>query len=114
MVALSSWPLPSTSPRGWPPAQYCTVLYCTVLQYLTAGVAACYRGYRLYEGEETRRRVRAWVNFYKRYRDILNSDLVHLRRPDMQGLDGFVHVNPLIPIKGPQLEYIHPVTAIEW
>ena len=46
-------------------------------QYLTAGVAACYRGYRLYEGEETRRRVRAWVNFYKRYRDILNSDLVN-------------------------------------
>ena len=70
-------------------------------------MAACYRGYRLYEGEETRARVRAWVSFYKRYRDILNSDLVHLRRPDMQGLDGFVHVNPLIPIKGPQFESIH-------
>ena len=26
-----------------------------------------------------------WVTFYKQYRDILTSDIVHVRRPDMQG-----------------------------
>ncbi len=29
--------------------------------------------------------VKKWVGFYKTYRDILISDIVHVRRPDMQG-----------------------------
>ena len=28
--------------------------------------------------------VTKWVSFYKTYRDILISDIVHVRRPDMQ------------------------------
>ncbi len=30
--------------------------------------------------------VKKWVDFYKTYRDILISDIVHVRRPDMQGV----------------------------
>ena len=34
-------------------------------QYLGAGVAACYRGTRVYDTPETRDMVKKWVSFYK-------------------------------------------------
>ena len=64
-----------------------------------AGVQACYRGPRLYDTEETRQLVARWVDFYKRYRPILDSDIIHLRRPDGQDWDGILHVNPQLKQK---------------
>ncbi len=61
------------------------------------GVQACYRGSRLYDSEETRAVVAKWVDWYRKYRDILDSDIIHLRRPDARGLDGILHVNPRLP-----------------
>ena len=54
-------------------------------QYLGYGVAACYRGNVLYDGPMSETLVKKWVSFYKLYRDILTSDIVHIRRPDLQG-----------------------------
>ena len=54
-------------------------------QYLGYGVAACYRGNALYDGPMSETLVKKWVSFYKLYRDILTSDIVHIRRPDLQG-----------------------------
>ena len=54
-------------------------------QYLGYGVAACYRGDVLYDGPNSEALVKKWVTFYKDYRDIINSDIVHVKRPDMQG-----------------------------
>jgi hypothetical protein len=51
-------------------------------QYLGAGVAACYRGYRLYDTNDTKVLVTKWVNFYKKYRSILIRDIVHVRSAD--------------------------------
>lgn len=62
-------------------------------QYFGAGVAACYRGYRLYDTPETKAVVAKWVSFYKQHRDILSSDIIHVRRADMQSLDCYMHVN---------------------
>ena len=62
-------------------------------QYMGAGVGACYRGYRLFDSAESRAVVAKWVAFYKRHRDILISDLLHLRRPDIQDIDYVMHVN---------------------
>ena len=45
-------------------------------------MVACYHGYKLYDGPEAEALV---VNFYKQYHGILISDIVHVRRPDMQG-----------------------------
>ena len=45
-------------------------------------MVASYRGYKLYDGPEAEALV---VNFYKQYRGILISDIVHVRRSDMQG-----------------------------
>ena len=41
--------------------------------------------HRLYDSVEVMELVKKWVGFYKSYRDILISDIVHVRRPDMQG-----------------------------
>jgi hypothetical protein len=36
------------------------------------------------------------VAWFKKYRDILESDLIHVRRPDGRDLDCFLHVNPAL------------------
>lgn len=64
-----------------------------------AGVQACYRGPRLYDTDETKACVQKVISWYKCYRDILNSDMIHLRRPDGKDWDGFVHVNPSLKEK---------------
>jgi len=71
-----------------------------MMQYYGAGVQACYRGPRLYDTEETRLRVVQVVDWYKRYRDILNADIIHLRRADGRDWDGWMHVNAVGAVKG--------------
>jgi len=63
-------------------------------QNFGSGVQACYRGTRLYDTDKTREVVRKWVGFYKKHREILDADIIHLRRPDGRGFDGMLHVNP--------------------
>ncbi|MEE1943727.1 alpha-galactosidase [Pedobacter sp. KR3-3] len=70
-----------------------------MMQYYGAGVQACYRGPRLYDTEETRKTVVEVINWYKKYREILNSDLIHLRRADGRDWDGWLHVNPQLKQK---------------
>ncbi len=69
-------------------------------QNFLSGVQACYRGTRLYDTEETKNAVRKWVGLYKDHRAILDSDIIHLRRPDGRALDGILHVNPGLREKG--------------
>lgn len=71
-----------------------------MMQYYGAGVQACYRGPRLYDTEITKQTVINVVRWYKKYRDVLNSDIVHLRRADGRDWDGILHVNPNLKIKG--------------
>ena len=71
-----------------------------MMQYYGAGVQACYRGPRLYDSEETRLMVKSTLDWYKKYRYILNSDMIQLRRPDGRDWDGFLHVNPALSEKG--------------
>lgn len=59
-----------------------------------AGVQACYRGPELYDSSETRAVVKKWVEFYKKHREVLGGDIVHLRRPDGRDYDAILHVNP--------------------
>ncbi|MGC9944417.1 MAG: hypothetical protein ABSE48_21535, partial [Verrucomicrobiota bacterium] len=65
-----------------------------------AGVMACYRGPRLYDTDETKAVVKRWVDFYLRHRDVLNADILHLRRADGRDLDYILHVNPTGREKG--------------
>lgn len=65
-----------------------------LLNNFGAGVQACYRGPRLYDTEATRNVVRSAVDWFKTYRNILESDIIHLRRADGRDLDAMLHVNP--------------------
>ncbi len=65
-----------------------------------AGVQACYRGPRIFDGEATKAVVTRWVGFYKKYRAILDSDIIHGPRPDGRNLDWILHVNPRLKEKG--------------
>lgn len=67
---------------------------------LGAGVQAVYRGKRLYDTPETRDMVKGMVEWYKRHRDILESDIIHLRRPDGRQPDYYLHANPALAEKG--------------
>jgi hypothetical protein len=76
-----------------------------MVQYYGSGVQACYRGPRLYDTEATKRTVTKVVSWYKEYRSILNSAIIHLRRADGRDWDGLLHVNPLLKEKGFLLVY---------
>ncbi len=65
-----------------------------MMQYYGAGVQACYRGPRLYDTDSTRLLVSAIIRWYKKYRNILNADIIHLRRADGRDWDGIMHVSP--------------------
>jgi hypothetical protein len=71
-----------------------------MMQYYGAGVQACYRGPRLYDTETTKNLVSKTISWYKKYRSILNSDIIQLRRADGRDWDGWLHVNPALPQKG--------------
>ena len=71
-----------------------------MVQYYGAGVQACYRGPRLYDTEKTRETVIRTIRWYKKYRDILNADIIHLRRADGRDWDGILHADPALPQKG--------------
>lgn len=71
-----------------------------LLANLSAGVQACYRGPRLYDTPATRDMVRDVVAWYKSHRDILESDVIHLRRADARDWDGLLHVNPRLSERG--------------
>jgi hypothetical protein len=70
-----------------------------------AGVQACYRGPQLYDSPETKALVKKWVDFYKKYRRILDGDIIHIRRPDGRDYDAILHVEPTNNIKGMLVVY---------
>lgn len=76
-----------------------------MMQYYGAGVQACYRGPRLYDTEATKQTVIGVINWYKEFRNILNSDMIHLRRADGRDWDGLLHVNPKLKTKGMLMLY---------
>ena len=71
-----------------------------LVQLLGSGCQANLRANRLYDTERTRTMVRKWVDWYKKYRAILSSDIIHVQRSDGRDLDWLRHVNPRHPEKG--------------
>ena len=71
-----------------------------MVQNYCMGVQACYRGPRLYDTEKTKNTVEEVVDWYKKYRNILNSPIVHIKRANGRDMDGIMHVNPELNEKG--------------
>lgn len=76
-----------------------------MIQNYGAGVQACYRGPRLYDTPKTKELVVDVIRWYKKYRNILNSDIIHLRKPDARDWDGMMHVSTTEKEKGFALFY---------
>lgn len=70
--------------------EYRTLMF----QNYGSGIQACYRGFRLYDTPETKQVVTEIISWYKKYRRILNNDIIHLRKPDARDWDGLMHVDP--------------------
>jgi len=83
-----------------PLAEHLAAYEAHLMQNFGSGVQACYRGPRIYDADATKAVVKKWVGFYKRHREILESDIIHLRRPDGRGLDGIMHVNAQLETRG--------------
>ena len=93
-----------------PLAEHLDAYEAHLAQNFGCGVQACYRGPRLYDGVETKAAVKKWVDFYKCYRAILESDIIHLRRADGRDIDGVMHVNPQLPTCGLAFFLIRPTS----
>ncbi len=65
-----------------------------IISNLGGGVQACYRGPRLYDTETTKQRVTAAVDWFKEHREVLEGDIIHLRRADGRDIDYWLNVNP--------------------
>jgi hypothetical protein len=76
-----------------------------LMNCLGFGVQACYRGPRLYDAPETKSMVIRCVSWFKANREILESDIIHLRRADGRDWDGILHVNP--HLKTPALAMLY-------
>ncbi|MGX1929632.1 hypothetical protein [Flagellimonas sp. 2504JD4-2] len=72
---------------------------------LGAGVQACYRGPRLYDSNETKSMVSRVVKWYKKHREVLEGDIIHLRRADGRDIDYWLSVNPQGEEKGMLMVY---------
>ncbi|MYK21302.1 alpha-galactosidase [Candidatus Poribacteria bacterium] len=81
-------------------------------QNFGSGVIACYRGPRLYDTEQTKAVVKKWVDFFKKYRPILESDLIHVRRPDGRSIDCMLHANAQISPCGLAMLY-NPTRTVQ-
>ena len=67
---------------------------------LSSGAAVSVTGHRLYDGPNSQAMLRKWTDWYRRYRAIIQGDIIHLRRPDGRDLDYTLHVNPSNKEKG--------------
>ncbi|MFI4860946.1 MAG: LamG domain-containing protein [Phycisphaerales bacterium JB063] len=71
-----------------------------LIQLIGSGGNPHFRANRLYDTPETRAMVEKWIGWFKRYRDIITSDMIHVRRPDGRDIDVMLHVNPWLEEKG--------------
>ena len=71
-----------------------------IFQHLASGCQFTVRGNRLYDTPETKAMVKKWTDWFKKYRTILTSDIIHIGRPTGRDLDAMFHANPELDTKG--------------
>lgn len=83
-----------------------------LVQNFGAGVQACYRGTRWYDTGDTKALVSKWITWFKAYRQVLEGDIIHVRRADGNHLDAILHVNPFGAPRGLLMVY-NPSSAAQ-
>lgn len=54
----------------------------------------------LYDAPETKEMVMECLDWFRKYRDILTSEIIHVSRPNGRDIDCMLHVNPTLKNKG--------------
>ena len=67
---------------------------------LSSGAQVWVRGHRLYDGPQSKAMLLKWMGWYRQHREVIQGDIIHLKRPDGRGLDYTLHVNPQGKEKG--------------
>src|SRR5947209_695129 len=62
--------------------------------YFGFGVQSMYRGWYLFNGPKSKELVVRYVKWFKTYRGILTSDIIHIKRANGRDIDAIMHVNP--------------------
>lgn len=71
-----------------------------IMQYLASGCQLGILGFEVYDSPETKTMVSKCFDWFREYRDILTSEIIHVSRPNGRDLDCILHVNPFIKHKG--------------
>ncbi|NQU50341.1 MAG: LamG domain-containing protein, partial [Planctomycetes bacterium] len=72
-----------------------------LVQGLGSGTHINWRGGGLfYDSPESKKMVKGWIDWYKRHREVLSGDIIHLSRPSGRDVDAIFHVNPFGREKG--------------
>ncbi len=71
-----------------------------LMQYLASGCQLGILGYEIYDSPETKAMISECLDWFREYRDILTSEIIHVSRPNGRDLDCMLHVNPFINRKG--------------
>lgn len=79
---------------SYPMEDHLTEVDLAYAQYLGQGIPSCFSCERAFDGEDSKLLIRYWIDFFKRHRSLLTTDLIHLLRPNGVDLDGTVHVQP--------------------
>jgi hypothetical protein len=105
MLPLTEYHGGGAAARLEPLDQHLDAYEAHLAQNFGSGVIACYRGPRLFDTDRTKAVVMKWTAFYKKYRAILDSDIIHVRRPDGRDIDCMLHVNPSLDQRGLAMVY---------
>ena len=71
-----------------------------LMQYLASGCGFGILGLEIYDTPETKAMVSQCLDWFREYRDILTSEIIHISRPNGRNLDCMLHVNPTLKRKG--------------
>jgi hypothetical protein len=83
------------------------------MQYLASGCQSGILGLEVYDTPETKAMVSQCFDWFREYRDILTSEIIHISRPNGRDLDCMFHVNPGIRHKGMVVVFNPTEAAIE-
>lgn len=84
-----------------------------LIQYLASGCQLNIRGNRMYDTPGTKAMVQKWLKWFKTYRKILTSEIIHVSRPTGRDLDCMLHVDPFGEHKGMAIVFNPTVKDIE-
>ena len=68
--------------------------YNTSLAVFLGAAGRCFQGGVLYQNDASKAIITQWMATFSRFRDVLNGDIIHLKKPNGRSWDAMMHVLP--------------------